>query len=116
MSTCVFCRNFPPVCENELAYALYDIKPISRGHALIIPRRHSEQIFDISPEEFAAMRDIMHRMREIVTLQHAPDGFNIWVNCGQAAGQVVMHTHMHLIPRYRGEVIHVSEHLKGNIE
>ncbi len=102
--------------ENDLAYALYDIAPISKGHALIISKRHIEQVFDATAEETRAMRELVSAMRERLMKEHSPDGFNIWANCGKAAGQVVMHAHIHLIPRYAGQVIHIKDHLKGNIE
>ena len=62
------------------------------------------------------MRDLLHKMKEHLDKEHSPDGYNIWVNCGVMAGQVVMHAHMHLIPRYKGVVLKVSDHLKGNVE
>ena len=116
MADCIFCKNLPKVMENDLAYALFDIKPISPGHALIIPKRHVEEIFETTDEESAAMRNLLRAMKERLQEEHNPDGYNVWVNCGKAAGQVVMHAHMHLIPRYKGQALKISEHLKGNIE
>jgi diadenosine tetraphosphate (Ap4A) HIT family hydrolase len=116
MSDCVFCKNLPKVAENELTYALFDIHPISEGHTLIIPKRHVEQVFDLTSQETESMRALLLEMKQRLQEKHNPDGYNIWVNCGKAAGQVVMHAHMHLIPRYKGQVIHIKDHLKGNIE
>jgi len=116
MSDCIFCKNLPKVAENDLAYAVFDINPISKGHTLLIPKRHVGEIFDLTPEESAAMRALLHLMKDRLQKEHSPDGFNIWVNCGKAAGQVVMHAHLHIIPRYSGQAIKISEHLKGNIE
>lgn len=116
MPGCIFCKDLPKVMENELAYVVFDISPISKGHALIIPKRHVEQIFNITPDEGAAMSTLMLNLREQLDREHCPDGYNVWVNCGKAAGQVVMHAHVHLIPRYQGQVIHIKDHLKGNIE
>ncbi len=116
MSDCVFCKNLPKIMENELAYALYDINPVSKGHTLIIPKRHFEQIFDATPEESLAIKDMIIRMKRRLDQEHTPDGCNIWINNGKAAGQVVMHAHVHLIPRFKGQVLHISDHLKGNIE
>ena len=112
MPGCVFCRNFPPVIENELAYVLFDIAPVSQGHALVIPRRHVEQVFDVTSEEWAAMHELIVLMRGRLEKEHAPDGYNIWMNSGKAAGQVVMHAHLHLIPRYQGQMIRIKDHLK----
>jgi diadenosine tetraphosphate (Ap4A) HIT family hydrolase len=116
MSDCIFCKNIPRVIENELAYAAYDIQPMTKGHTLIILKRHVEQIFDATPQESQAIKDLLLQMKGIVSKEHSPDGFNIMINCGQAAGQVVMHAHVHLIPRYKGQVLKIREHLKGNTE
>jgi diadenosine tetraphosphate (Ap4A) HIT family hydrolase len=116
MSDCVFCKNLPKVLENELAYAVYDINPITRGHALIIPKRHMEQIFEATPQESSAIKSLVLGMKEKIEKEHKPDGYNIWVNCGKAAGQVVMHAHVHVIPRFKGEALHVREHLKENLK
>ena len=111
MSDCIFCKNLPRVMENDLAYVILDIHPISKGHALIIPKRHVEQIFECTPEEGAAMRALVMAMKITIDAAHHPDGTNIWVNSGTAAGQVVMHAHIHLIPRYAGQPIHVTDHM-----
>ena len=116
MPECVFCKNLPKIIENDLAYAVYDINPISRGHALVIPRRHFEQIFDATPEESAAIKTLIIGMKSRIEKEYKPDGYNIWVNCGKAAGQVVMHAHVHVIPRFNGEILLIREHLKGNME
>jgi diadenosine tetraphosphate (Ap4A) HIT family hydrolase len=116
MSDCIFCKNLPKVAENELAYAIFDINPLSKGHTLLISKRHVEQIFELTPSESSAMRELLHTMKERIQKEHSPDGFNIWVNCGKAAGQAVMHAHMHIIPRYKGQILKIAEHLKGNIE
>lgn len=116
MSDCIFCKNLPKVKENALAYVLYDINPISKGHALIIFKRHFEQIFESTSEEFNAVRELIVKMKDVLQKEHSPDGYNLWINCGSVAGQVVMHAHIHLIPRYKGQAIHIKDHLKGNIE
>lgn len=116
MSECVFCKNLPKVMENDLAYVLYDINPVSKGHSLVISKRHVESYFSTTGEEGQAMRALIMKMKERLDSEHKPDGYNIWVNSGTVAGQVVMHAHLHLIPRYKGEAIHIKDHLKGNIE
>lgn len=116
MSDCIFCKDLPKLFENDLAYAVHDINPISKGHTLIIPKRHFEQIFDATPQEHAAIHQLLEKVRQAIADLYQPDGYNIWINCGNAAGQVVMHAHVHLIPRYKGQVIHIKDHLKGNIE
>jgi diadenosine tetraphosphate (Ap4A) HIT family hydrolase len=101
MSDCIFCQNLPKVMENDLVYALYDIKPISKGHMLFIPKRHFEQVFEATGDELKAMFDLINQAKKILDKEHHPDGYNIAANCGTAAGQIVMHAHLHLIPRYQ---------------
>lgn len=116
MPDCVFCKNLPKVMENDLAYVLFDINPVSQGHSLVVLKRHVEAAFDVTPEEFLAIKDLLDRMKTRLDQECAPDGYNIWINCGKPAGQVVMHAHVHLVPRFKGQVLHIKEHLKGNIE
>jgi len=93
------------VLENELAYALNDIKPITKGHMLFIPKRHHGTIFESTPEEIIAVFELVQRARELLVKEYKPDGFNMVANCGEAAGQIVMHAHLHLLPRYNGQEI-----------
>ena len=89
--------------ENALAYALYDIKPITKGHMLFIPKRHHLTLFESTPDEIKAIFELIGKAKELLLKEHKPDGFNIAANCGEVAGQVVMHAHMHLLPRYKGQ-------------
>lgn len=100
MSDCIFCKNLPKILENDLAFALYDIKPEAKGHMLLIPKRHHETIFDSTPKEIVAVFDLVNKAKLIIDKEHAPSAFNVRVNCGASAGQIVMHAHVHLIPRY----------------
>ncbi len=103
--TCVFCAPDRRIlAENPLAQAFYDINPVSPGHALIVPKHHARTIFDLDPAWYAACFDLVREVREILALEYAPDGFNIGVNCEQAGGQSVWHAHIHVIPRYKGDV------------
>ena len=103
---CIFCHTSGEklVVENSLAQAVYDTYPVSPGHTLIIPRRHALTIWDLTPEEYAACFDLVRKSKDILELRHRPDGFNLGANCGVFAGQSVPHAHIHLIPRYRGDV------------
>ena len=84
--------------------ALWDAFPVNRGHALIVPRRHVPTWFDASAEEQVALMAAVDEARDLIVARFAPDGFNIGINVGQAAGQTVFHLHVHLIPRYDGDV------------
>jgi diadenosine tetraphosphate (Ap4A) HIT family hydrolase len=103
MSDCIFCSNLPKVLENNLAYAIYDIKPATKGHMLFIPKRHCEQLFQATLDEIRALYSLINQAKGILQKEHHPDGYNMLVNSGEAAGQIVMHAHIHLIPRYLGQ-------------
>ncbi len=106
MQDCVFCRqeNITIIAENELALAFYDGCPINEGHTLVIPRRHVETYFEATPEEHAAMIGLVYKVKDYLQKKFNPDGYNIGSNVGSAAGQTVFHFHLHVIPRYRGDV------------
>ncbi|MFC1889549.1 HIT family protein [Thermodesulfobacteriota bacterium] len=90
--------------ENEHAIAFLDRYPVSLGHALVIPRQIVDSIYDLAPDEQAAVYDLVAKVRELLAGRHRPDGFNIGINDGPAAGQTISHAHMHIIPRYKGDV------------
>ncbi len=100
MSDCIFCEDLPKVITNDLAYAIYDIKPLSPGHMLFIPKRHHEGIFESMPDEIKALFDLVNEAKVLLDKERKPTGYNVQVNCGASAGQIVMHAHLHLIPRY----------------
>jgi diadenosine tetraphosphate (Ap4A) HIT family hydrolase len=90
--------------ENELVFALYDINPITLGHMLIVPKRHYLTIFESTPDEVNAIFELTQKARALLVQEYKPDGFNITANCGKSAGQIVMHAHLHLLPRYEGQL------------
>ncbi|MGL6069630.1 HIT family protein [Craterilacuibacter sp.] len=104
--TCPFC-SLPPsriTAENRHAIWIYDGYPVSAGHSLIIPKRHIGSFFEASDDERQAMLLLLDQAKAAVQQAHQPDAFNIGINDGAAAGQTVPHLHLHLIPRYRGDV------------
>jgi diadenosine tetraphosphate (Ap4A) HIT family hydrolase len=88
---------------NEHAIWLRDGFPISPGHSLVIPRRHVGSFFEVSATERAALLELLDQAREVAQAEFNPDGFNIGINDGAAAGQTVPHLHIHLIPRFKGD-------------
>ncbi len=103
---CPFC-NLPAerlVLESEWVMALRDSFPVLPGHTLIIPRSHVQSFFEASPEEVGEMLQLLREAREGLQSELDPDGFNIGINDGEAAGQTVLHFHLHLIPRFAGDV------------
>ena len=104
MNGCPFCDHSSALIENDLAYVRPDMFPVSRGHVLICPRRHFADYFDATEEERQAIFFLLGEAKKNSTEAHNPDGFNVGINCGEAAGQTVMHLHVHLIPRYKGDM------------
>lgn len=104
---CPFCNpdgDRELIVESATAFAIYDKFPVNIGHALIIPKRHCASFFDLTFKEQSACILMLNSVKEIVYHQFKPDGFNIGVNINEAAGQTVPHVHIHLIPRYIGDV------------
>jgi diadenosine tetraphosphate (Ap4A) HIT family hydrolase len=89
--------------ENELAFAIPDAFPVSRGHTLIVPKRIVPSIFDLTHDELLACWKILELEHQRLTKEFDPDGFNIGTNIGAAAGQTIGHAHIHLIPRYKDD-------------
>jgi len=104
---CPFCN---PNAESELivesatAYAIYDKFPVNDGHALIIPKRHCADYFVLTFKEQAACMFMLNTVKAVISKKFNPDGFNVGINVGVQAGQTVHHVHIHLIPRYNGDV------------
>ncbi|RQG99818.1 HIT family protein [Paraburkholderia dinghuensis] len=102
---CPFC-TLPSeriVGENSHAFWIYDGFPVSPKHALIIPKRHVPSLFETADDERAALWQLLFIAKQVIGQSKAPDGFNIGINDGYAAGQTVPHLHIHLIPRYGGD-------------
>lgn len=101
---CELCRPENVLLEGSLAYVRYDNNSLSPGHVLVVPRRHVASYFDMTVQEKAEMQSLLDRAQTRIAADHSPDGYNIGVNVGKAGGQNRMHVHMHLIPRYNGDV------------
>lgn len=102
---CLFC-TVPPhevLIDGPIAMARIDNHPVSPGHTLIIPKRHVASFFETTEEERIVMCRLLDEAKAILDDRHKPDGYNIGINGGPAAGQTVMHLHIHLIPRYAGD-------------
>lgn len=103
---CPFCEvaSARSVGENSLAVAIRDNVPVNPGHTLVVPRRHVGSWFDASQEERVAITDLVDEVKATLDRELHPDGYNIGINVGEAAGQTVMHLHVHVIPRFAGDV------------
>ena len=103
---CLFCGDPSGVSlQNELAYSARDTYfPVSPGHTMVIPKRHVASFFELTPEEITACMALITEERKVLDEEFNPDGYNIGVNIGPAAGQSILHAHIHIIPRYQGDV------------
>ncbi len=112
---CPFCAPTQAVLRNRLAYAIEDTTPVTPGHLLVIPFRHVADCFDLTSAERAAILALVDGARRLLEASRRPDGYNVGVNVGEAAGQTVMHVHVHVIPRYRGDVANPRGGVRGVI-
>ena len=101
---CELCAPHSVLSENELAYVVPDNHSLSRGHVVVVPKRHVADFFEMTPQEQVAILELLRKAKHMIHAEHAPDGYNIGANIGEAAGQSRMHVHVHLIPRYLGDV------------
>lgn len=107
---CIFCTI--PVQEDSSkviqkfkhCYAIYDAFPVTPGHVLIIPYECTEHWFTASEEIRLDIFQAVNHMKELIDKEYLPEGYNIGMNCGPTAGQTVFHLHVHLIPRYKGDM------------
>ena len=136
-STCLFCKivageiGAAKVYEDDDAIAFLDIHPVNPGHTLIVPKEHSRNFLDIPKAELAALAPALSRIPTAVKNATGADGISIQVNNEPAAGQVIFHTHIHIIPRShedglklwhgrggyaQGEIEHVAEKIKSHLK
>ena len=100
---CPFCTGVAAVLDNGLAWACFDKNPVTRGHLLLVTRRHVPDWFLATAEERGALMDLVDDGHEMLEREFQPDGYNVGLNVGAAAGQTIPHLHVHLIPRYVGD-------------
>ena len=101
---CELCAPQSVMAENDLAYVRTDNHSLSKGHVLVVPKRHVADFFEMTPQEQVAVVELLREAQRLIHAEYSPDGYNIGVNVGVAAGQSRMHVHVHLIPRYVGDV------------
>ena len=115
---CPFCAIKPEqeiIAESATAFAIYDKYPVQKGHALIIPKRHIADYFELSFKEQSALHFLANKVKVILQEKYNPDGFNIGINIGEVAGQTIHHVHLHLIPRFKGDMEDPTGDVRGVI-
>lgn len=115
MRDCPFCNCDEAVLRNDLAYARYDKYPVNPGHLLVLPLRHVASWFEATPPERQALLALVEEGKRLLDQRLSPDGYNIGINVGEAAGQTIMHLHIHLIPRHRGDCTNPRGGVRGVI-
>lgn len=102
---CPFCylNKADFIAEEDLTVVIRDRYPVSSGHSLIILKKHVESFFQTTKEERLALLGAMEQGKSLLDREFKPDGYNIGINDGEAAGQTIQHLHIHLIPRYKGD-------------
>ena len=110
---CRFCKQSTErlIVSGEFGFATWDRHPVNDGHFLVIPHRHFANYFDINDQERDELWRLVEAGQKIVEEKHRPDGYNIGINVGHWAGQSIHHLHIHVIPRYQGDV----ENPKGGV-
>ncbi len=106
-SSCQFCNpnsDSGLILESAQSYSIFDKFPVNPGHALIIPKRHVTEYFELSFKEQSSCLFILNEVKKIIQNQFNPEGINVGINIGEKAGQTISHAHIHLIPRYQGDV------------
>ena len=102
---CIFCNlKDRTLLESKCGILIFDMFPISLGHSLIIPKRHINSFFECEPSEYSDLLALMTQAKKLLDEKYSPDGYNIGINDNIAAGQTIRHLHIHLIPRYKGDV------------
>jgi diadenosine tetraphosphate (Ap4A) HIT family hydrolase len=107
VTDCALCRDLrtaDPLAANELAVGMLAGYPVSPGHTLIVPRRHEPDFFSLADPERLALCGLLEGVRSRLDSQFRPDAYNVGLNNGTAAGQTIPHVHLHVIPRYAGDV------------
>jgi len=102
--TCPFCDHSPSFLESDVALARFDNYPVSPGHALVTSKRHISSYFEATSDEVSGLWQLVGEVKQYLDSKHQPTGYNIGINVGLDAGQTVMHMHIHIIPRYKGDM------------
>lgn len=118
MENCKMCKFYKEeeiALENETAFALYDDNPVSKGHIIFMTKRHVKDFFETTKEERNDIFELIDKAKCNIDEKYKPTGYNIGMNCGASAGQKIMHVHVHLIPRYDGDVENPRGGVRGVI-
>ncbi|BAY30720.1 HIT family protein [Nostoc carneum NIES-2107] len=117
-NNCLFCNPYTHLkllTESATTYAIFDGYPLSKGHILVIPKRHVSNYFDLPFKEQSACWFMVNKVQEMLKAEFNPDGFNVGININRAAGQNMMHASIHIIPRYKGDAVGAKSGMRNVI-
>ena len=101
--------------KNEFGFVVYDGFPVSKGHCLVVPHRVYSNYFDSTEDEIIGLQKLVVQTKEFLDQEYQPDGYNVGINCGEVSGQTIPHVHIHVIPRYRGDMDNPKGGVRGVI-
>ena len=122
---CLFCQIIQgkvpayKIYEDKKTLAFLDINPVTRGHSLVVPKKHSENLFEMAPEDAKSLMLTIQKVSSLLKQKLGADGVNILHASGKTAEQSVFHTHFHLVPRYKDDKLHLfprDQYTKGDFE
>ena len=105
----------PKLLENEFGFVVYDGFPVSKGHCLVVPHRVYSNYFDSTEDEVIGLQKLVVETKEFLDQEYEPHGYNIGINCGEVSGQTIPHVHIHVIPRYKGDMDNPKGGVRGVI-
>ncbi|BAY99088.1 HIT family protein [Tolypothrix tenuis PCC 7101] len=117
-NNCLFCNPYTHLkllTESATAYAIFDGYPLSKGHILVIPKRHASNYFDLPFKEQSACWFMVNKVQKMLKAEFNPDGFNVGININRVAGQNMMHASIHIIPRYKGDAVGAKSGMRNVI-
>lgn len=110
-----FLKNRNRIIENEIGFVILDGFPVSEGHCLVIPKRVYADYFESTEEEVIGLQKLVIETKSYLDQNYNPDGYNVGINCGEVSGQTVPHVHIHVIPRYAGDMENPRGGVRGVI-
>jgi len=110
-----FLKNRNRIIENEIGFVILDGFPVSDGHCLVIPKRVYADYFESTEEEVIGLQKLVIEIKSYLDQNYNPDGYNVGINCGEVSGQTVPHVHIHVIPRYAGDMENPRGGVRGVI-
>jgi len=115
MTKSPFLKNRERLLENDLGFVIYDGFSVSKGHCLVVPHRVYSNYFDSTEDEIIGLQKLVVETKKFLDQEYRPDGYNVGINYGEVSGQTIPHVHIHVIPRYKGDMDNPRGGVRGVI-